>query len=466
MKKILLTIIALGAVYMTSDARTVNGSVVCGKEKLSGVIVTDGTNFTQTARNGKFTFDIEDDAAFVYIVTPSGYVADWSSGVPAFYQKADKDEYVFELQKTEQSDTYNILAVGDPQPREEEHFEEFAGVPLEDLASTASSLEGVTVGIALGDICYDRLHLQVRWKEEIPRTGIPFYPAVGNHDHDWNGNDPADEDCINPYRTNMGPENYAFCLGDDYVLVVDDIIYRPKGRYKEGYSEYVLNWVEGLMEHIPETADIYVAQHSPLNGRHYGKMIVNHDVMLDLLKGHKVSFLSGHNHTNGNFEYAENVREHNIAAICGTWWDAYHCTDGTPRGYKVFTKKDGHLSWYYKSIGHDRSFQFEVFKPGECRRNNESVVVNVWDYDPCWRIEWYEDGKYKGVMPQVEEYSPLHTAEIEARYKALGREVSQYKRTRLARHYFAQKPSPDAETVRVNVTDRFGNVWEQTISLK
>ena len=195
MKKILLTIIALGAVYMTSDARTVNGSVVCGKEKLSGVIVTDGTNFTQTARNGKFTFDIEDDAAFVYIVTPSGYVADWSSGVPAFYQKADKDEYVFELQKTEQSDIYNILAVGDPQPREEEHFEEFAGVPLEDLASTASSLEGVTVGIALGDICYDRLHLQVRWKEEIPRTGIPFYPAVGNHDHDWNGNDPADEDC-------------------------------------------------------------------------------------------------------------------------------------------------------------------------------------------------------------------------------------------------------------------------------
>ena len=466
MRKILLPLLVFGAVCIRVDARTVSGSVFCGKEKLSGVIVTDGTNFTQTARNGKFTFDIEDDAAFVYIVTPSGYVADWSSGVPAFYQKADKDYYEFSLTATQKTDTYNILAVGDPQPREEEHFEELADIPLNDLASTASSLEGVTVGVALGDICYDRLHLQKRWKEEIPRTGIPFYPAVGNHDHDMNSRDPQDEDCINAYRENLGPENYAFCLAGDFVLVLDDIIYRKGKHYIEGYTEDVLDWVRGLMAYVPAEADIYVAQHSPLNGRNNRKMIVGHEVMLDLLKGHDVSFLSGHNHINGNFEYAERVREHNIAAICGTWWDAYHCTDGTPRGYKVFTKKDGHLSWYYKSISRDRDFQFEVFRPGECRINSESVVVNVWDYDPCWRVEWYEDGEYMGIMTQVYEYSPLHAAELEATYKPRGRKPSDYKRTRAAHHFFAERPSGKTRTFTVKVTDRFGNVFKETISLK
>ena len=72
MKRLLLILLAFGAVSVAADARKVKGSVVSGEEKLSGVIVTDGTNFTQTKKNGKFSFDIKDDADFVYIVTPAG----------------------------------------------------------------------------------------------------------------------------------------------------------------------------------------------------------------------------------------------------------------------------------------------------------------------------------------------------------------------------------------------------------
>lgn len=153
---------------------------------------------------------------------------------------------------------YNIIAVGDPQPRSDAHFKEFADRPLKDLCRTVSKLEGETVGIVLGDICYDVLPLQKRWKEEIVRTGIPFYPCVGNHDHDRAFEDDALS--IHAYRSNFGPENYAFFIGKDLVIVLDDIIYYSRSGY-------------------------------------------------------------------------------NVAAICGTWWDTYHCTDGTPRGYKVFTKE-------------------------------------------------------------------------------------------------------------------------------
>ena len=94
-----------------AEARKVTGTVKCGKEKLSGVIVTDGKNFTET-RKGKFAFNIEDDAEFVFIVTPAGYTADFSSGVPAFYIPADGcSKFNFELQKLGDAGNYSLIAV-------------------------------------------------------------------------------------------------------------------------------------------------------------------------------------------------------------------------------------------------------------------------------------------------------------------------------------------------------------------
>ena len=96
MKRIIAFTAALLMICGVAQARKVSGKVVSDKEKLSGVIVTDGEHFTKTKKNGKFAFDINDDAEFVYIVTPAGYVAEWSSGVPAFYQKAEGNKkFVF-----------------------------------------------------------------------------------------------------------------------------------------------------------------------------------------------------------------------------------------------------------------------------------------------------------------------------------------------------------------------------------
>ena len=96
MKRMIITCMTLLLMHYALEARVVLGQVLSGKEKLADVIVTDGTNFTRTNKKGKFTFDIQDDAEFVYIVTPAGYSADWSSGVPVFYQPAaGTDRFVF-----------------------------------------------------------------------------------------------------------------------------------------------------------------------------------------------------------------------------------------------------------------------------------------------------------------------------------------------------------------------------------
>ena len=251
MKRYLKYFMILLLISQVSEARIVNGSVTCGSKKLSGVVVTDGKNFTQTGRNGKFCFEICDSAEFVYIVTPSGYVADWSDGSPAFYRKASgQSSFTFDLQKMNSvKSSYNIIAVGDPQPRSKAHFDEFAGEPLEDIRKCVDAMSAPAVGIVLGDITFDKYYLMKNWKEKIVQAGIPFYPVIGNHDHNRDFND--DGLSAVPYQESFGPADYAFCIGKDMVLVLDNIIYHSRSGYELGYTAQQLDWIRGLMTFVP-----------------------------------------------------------------------------------------------------------------------------------------------------------------------------------------------------------------------
>ena len=463
MKKIIAFSAALLMLCGVAQARKVTGKVVSGKEKLAGVIVTDGEHFTKTKKNGKFAFDINDDAEFVYIVTPAGYVAEWSSGVPQFYQEAEGlKKFVFDLKKTAPSKDYSIVAVADPQARSPKHFSQFAGKPLDDVCQTIKGLDGVAVGLALGDICWDEFDRIDDYKAEIVRTGIPFYPVVGNHDHELEAK--GDMTSTTLYREKLGPENYAFFLGNDVVIVLDNIIYNTQKDYVEGYADHVLKWVKGLERQIPFSSDLYIAQHCPLRKWFEDNAkIAGANDLLETVRGHKVTFISGHTHINNVLQYESNISEHNVAAICGSWWDTDHCTDGTPSGYKVFTKQNGKLSWYYKSVGHDKNHQVELYKPGQTAMHPNSVVLNVWDWDPSWKVEWFEDGKPMGKLKPVHEYSPVYINEINAAF--VDKKIPSYKRPKLNYHYFAATPSQYAKHVTVAVENPFGKSWVYDVDM-
>jgi predicted phosphodiesterase len=444
MKKILMILLAAVALNTTAQARKVTGKVISGGEKLSGVIVTDGTSFTQTKKNGKFSFDIKDDAEFVYIVTPAGYAADWSTGVPAFYQSAEgKDNFVFDLLKTDNSGDYSIIAVSDPQTKTKKHFSQFAAEPMAELCEAAADLEGAVAGIILGDICWDSLELLEDYKAEIVRAGIPFYPVVGNHDNEAYVK--GDKEASATYRSKMGPENYAFYLGKDIVIVLDNIIYDTDFRMTAGYTSEVIDWVKELMKTVPSEAEVYIAHHVTI-GRGQRK-IKNASTLLEILRGRKVTVLSGHTHINSINKIEKNVIEHNVGSICGAWWDTQHCSDGTPRGYKVLTRHGGKLTWYYKPVDYSKKHIAEAYGIGQTKLHPNSVVVNVWDWDDAWKVEWYEDGVHMGSMEKVSEVSPVFVEEIEAAYA--GSEIPSWKRPQLSAHNFAATPSRYAKSVTV-----------------
>ena len=86
MKQTCIIILFLLLSVMTGRAETVKGYVKSGNQGLGEVLVTDGYSFTVTDNKGNYAIELNEKAEFIYILTPKGYVADFSSGVPQFYQ--------------------------------------------------------------------------------------------------------------------------------------------------------------------------------------------------------------------------------------------------------------------------------------------------------------------------------------------------------------------------------------------
>ena len=97
MKKQILFVALLMAFFAGATAKEVTGKVHCNKKGMRNVVVTDGTNFTTTDQNGIYKLDAVDNADFIYIVTPSGYVASYASGTPRFYHTLSEKSLDFEL---------------------------------------------------------------------------------------------------------------------------------------------------------------------------------------------------------------------------------------------------------------------------------------------------------------------------------------------------------------------------------
>lgn len=68
-------------------------------------------------------------------------------------------------------------------------------------------------------------------------------------------------------------------------------------------------------------------------------------------------------------------------------------------------------------------------------------------------------------MQQVSELSPIHIAELKAKYEPTGKKPKDYRLTRKAIHYYAAKPSDGAKEITVVIKNRFGKIWKETIQL-
>ena len=179
--------------------------------------------------------------------------------------------------------------------------------------------------------------------------------------------------------------------------------------------------------------------------------------LYSMLAPYKSLILSGHMHTADYEQINDNLAEINIAGLCGAWWCGEVCIDGSPAGFKVFDMDGSDIEWIYKGCGHPLDYQMKVYTdladyPGE-------IIANVWDYDPAWKVEYFEDGVKVCDMERFRTQDPLA--------KELYKDPSSLKRTWVyaapTDNMFRAKISETAKTQEIRVTDRFGRVYTKTI---
>ena len=91
-----------------------------------------------------------------------------------------------------------------------------------------------------------------------------------------------------------------------------------------------------------------------------------------------------------------------------------------------------------------------------------AVVANVFNYDPLWKVEWYENDVLKGDMEQYWGVDPLAKS-LYAPGKNKKYSWLSYDHTN---HLFKAVPVDEHSQIKVVVTDRFGQKYTRTISEK
>ena len=170
-------------------------------------------------------------------------------------------------------------------------------------------------------------------------------------------------------------------------------------------------------------------------------------------------------------------------------------TDGAPGGYSIVDIDGTAFKWFYKATGRDASYQFrsydrnrieitpEKYVPNgnaahkaalaqyttswAAQSSENYVYLNVWNYDPSWTVEITENGTPLTVKKLDSERDPLHVIAYTAKRldsnASLNSDGTVNFDTGVNRHMFRAKASSATSTLEIKVTDRFGNVYTESM---
>lgn len=328
--------------------------------------------------------------------------------------------------------------------------------------------------------------------------------------------------CPTFYSYNIGKVHFVVIDDIDYMTTVADsydnkgsMITDHRGEYDNQIVNEQIEWLKKDLSYIHKTTPIVLSTHAPVyrplassltgqyNSGAYRVGLTSSistssgtEELAEVLKGYKVHIFTGHTHKTFCYDDSDvsGIFEHNGGSVCGDWWWCSSLTsginlapDGAPGGYTVMSVKGTDFEWYYKSTGYPKEYQFRAYDMNEVRKvitadamkstkgygdkkavadgfvtemnryaDNE-VLLNVWNYDPEWEISVTENGKQLDVT-RIWGNDPLHIcAKTMKRIDVIGYSEPY-------NHFFKVKASDASSTLEIRVTDRFGNVYTETMS--
>ncbi|MCU0646264.1 MAG: calcineurin-like phosphoesterase family protein, partial [bacterium] len=380
-KKWMFTLLTIVFVVSSLAAKDITGIVFddenrnlkfdSGEKGIPGVLVSNQQDVVKTDDEGKFKISITDET-IIFITKPAGYMTPIS---------ADKLLH-FPLFKSEESDTFDVIAFSDPQTRNDQEIDYVRDDVVAELIGTKA-----VCGITLGDIMYDDLSHYGRYNAVISQIGIPFYNVPGNHDENYDT--PDDHYSLETFKRYFGPNYYSFDYGKVHFVVLDVVEYLGKNEkgqshYQGRIGERQLQWLKNDLGFVPDDRLIVLTMHIPLfttYGDGAAINVVDRKDLFDVLKNHEnILALAGHMHTlEHNFigaelgwQGAKPIHQVICAAVCGTWWTGpkdergipvADQRDGTPNGYHIFTFEGNNYREILKPAKFSADFQLRISSP-------------------------------------------------------------------------------------------------------
>lgn len=506
---------------------TVKGCVRAGVNPVPGVVVSDGDEVTTTDSCGCYWLASAKRNGWVFISIPSGYDVPADRSVPQFWAALEKpvsqvERHDFSLTEVD-NDRHILLAVSDLHLSDQYNdLEQFCTTFLPSVQRLVRDAgETPVYTLNTGDMSYDLYWYSCRYpiesyKKTLQIVDFPtqVFHAVGNHDNDGAVacGDSTDFVSVRRYCRNFGPNYYSFNLGRVHYVVLDNIVYlnEPGGKRAEGivgkrnYERRVtpeqLAWLKKDLALVEDkSAPLVVGMHAA--AYHYdgiGEEVISWftkpEYSAELTECFRdfsdVHYITGHIHANNTTYVNERLTEHNIGAVCGSWWQpgAFFAQnldpDGGPGGYAVFEIDGRQMQWHYHGIAEGGAKQFRAYDmnavrdyyrnsvelaefvkhyPARDLRNVEDnlIYINVWDWAPDWKITVTENGRPLEVVRERLE-DPLYTISYHLPKTRNGHYPDSYREC-LQNHMFRVRTSDPTSSLQITVTDRFGRVYTETM---
>lgn len=507
------------------SGKTIKGTVHSEGKGVANVIVSDGREVAKTDENGIYYLASKKETGYVFVSIPGNYeLVNKKGNLPVFYQNVNAEANTVELIDFELTPTNNenhvVLSLADLHlANRTSDLAQFHNGFVKDANQiiTYYQSQGKKVyGLTLGDLTWDAYwysnsFMMPQYVKEIANINAPIFNVIGNHDND--PYIPNDWNSENAYRRTLGPTYYSFNLGKVHYVVLDDTEYLNNGgslgvigdrNYNGKITDQQLSWLAKDLENISANTPVIVATHIQIHNAPSEKgnlptyRISNGDKLISLLnKFNEVHILTGHTHVNYRVPRDAKIMEHNTAAICATWWwtgntgyaGNHISPDGSPGGYGVWEMNGNQIKWQYKAIGYDQEYQFRAYDLNNvhitaatytpkatdefkalvpkyassfanANKNNE-VLINVWGYDPNWKVSVTENGNSLNVE-RVMSLDPLHI--ISYGMLRLNANAEPTFDSSNTSHMFKVKANSANSTLEIKVTDRFGKVYTETMN--
>ena len=491
------------------EGSTVYGFVHCNDRPLQGVVVSDGYQVTCTDEYGVYQLKSEKKHGYVFVSSPSGYTVQTDGTLPLFHQYVTKDSETperldFALFEDGGQDKHTMVVLGDihlaNRNNDVTQFLRF----INDLNTYMSDNSGKKFyGLTLGDMSWDQYWITngydlSNYLNDISKLrNIAVYNTIGNHDHEQMA--AGDFHTVAVYKRIVGPTYYSFNLGKVHYVVLDDIECTNKGDGARTYNNKLvqeqIDWLAKDLSYVSADTPVVVSMHAPVYKANGDSRLSNSDKLVSALGDRKVHYMTGHTHVMYNVVKGTHY-EHNSGAVCATWWWTDYETpgihisqDGTPGGYRLLEVDGTDFKWIYKPTGKSVTHQFRTYDrnricmtaaayvPDANASNSDSfmkaaaaystvsdaneVIINVWDYDPDWKIEVKENGVLLDVK-RISGNDPLHLVAYSA--KRLGKNKTATFLTESTSHLFKVVAGSATSTLEIKVTDCFGREYTETMT--